>query len=190
MRLGGLAAHKGETFEGRSSHGAHRRAYDSIEERGNAIRAELGLLSLTIIIASGLGCGEAPTQPIGPQVRTPPRATPTPPPQEADAPDLRGAWAGEMSFPSDCFTCRTPERVQVTLSQVGDTVSGAFPTDCLGNVELRATLNGDKLTVDLSPLRGIGPFQGSATATQIRIEGSCDPWGYGVDDMIRLDLSR
>jgi hypothetical protein len=147
-------------------------------------RSRLRLLPLALIIASGLRCGEAPTQPIGP------RGAPTPPPQEADSPDLRGAWAGEISFPSDCFTCRTPERIQVTLSQVGNTVSGAFSTDCLGNVELRGTLKGDRLTVNLSRVQGIRPFEGSATSTRIGVETNCDLWGYGNDHTMRLDLSR
>jgi hypothetical protein len=126
-------------------------------------------------------CGDGQTQPA-------PHVTPTPIPL-----DLNGAWAGMITFPSDCFstsTCRSREEIQVTLSHVGDTVTGHFSTECLGNLELRGTLTGDQLTFDFSPLSGTGSFRGSATSTSIRVEKNCDPWGYGSDHTMRIDLAR
>jgi photosystem II stability/assembly factor-like uncharacterized protein len=69
--------------------------------------------------------------------------------------DLNGFWTGTMEFPSDCFTCPR-EEVQVTLSQVRNAVTGHLATKCVGNRQLRGTLDGDQLTFDFDPISGTG----------------------------------
>ena len=139
-------------------------------------------------------CGAADTNAFKDAAPAPP-ATPTPPPTPTPTPNptpinLNGAWAGTISFPTDCFSCRSPEKAQVTISQVGNVVIGHFSTACLGNRELRGTLVGNQLTLDFSPLSGTGNFSGSASPTSIHLEKNCDPWGYGDDHTMTFDLSR
>jgi hypothetical protein len=104
--------------------------------------------------------------------------------------DLNGSWSGTMSFPTDCFSCHSPEGVGVMLTQVGGAMTGHLSTTCLGNLELSGTLNGSQLELDFSPLSGTGAFNGSASPTLIHLEKNCDPWGYGDDHTMTFDLSR
>ena len=50
-------------------------------------------------------------------------------------------------------------------------------------------MGGGQLAVDFEPPSG-NPLRGSATSTHIHAERPCDPWGYGSDFTMRLDLAR
>jgi hypothetical protein len=110
-------------------------------------------------------------------------------PPSPSAIDLNGFWTGSVSFPTDCYTCRSPETTVVTLSQVGKTVTGHFSTECLGNRQLFGTLDGDQLTIDFYPHTSSG-FTGTVTSTTVHVEWNCDYWGYGGDHTMTIDLSR
>ena len=103
---------------------------------------------------------------------------------------LSGFWTGTMTFPSDCFTCATPEMIHVTLSQNGNVVTGHLSTHCVGDRAIRGTLDGDQLAFDFDPGSGTGDFTGAVTATTLHVEKNCDPWGYGSDYTMAIDLSR
>jgi hypothetical protein len=78
----------------------------------------------------------------------------------------------------------------VTLSQLGDTVTGHLATECLGDRMLLGILSGDQLTLDFSPPSGTGSFRGKVTSTSIHVKKNCDPWGYGDDHTMGIDLAR
>lgn len=69
-------------------------------------------------------------------------------------------------------------------------MTGRFSTVCLGDRELSGNLDGDQLTLDFSPISGTGNLTGLASSTRIHVEKNCDPWGYGNDHTMALDLSR
>jgi photosystem II stability/assembly factor-like uncharacterized protein len=108
----------------------------------------------------------------------------------ANALDVSGLWTGSMTFPTDCFTCGSPEEIHVTLAQAANTVTGHFTAACLGERAIRGALDGNRLTFDFDPISGTGDFTGTVTATALHVEKNCDPWGYGSDYTLAIDLSR
>ena len=101
------------------------------------MRHRFHFLPLALVLASGLRCGDGPTQP-GALTPTPiPTPNPTPAP-----PDLNGEWTGTFVGGS----CTTPEEINVRLSHVDGRVRGFFSMSCLSThstwVELDGTYGG------------------------------------------------
>ncbi len=103
---------------------------------------------------------------------------------------LNGGWIGTLTFPSDCYTgCQPSDSIVATLTQDGNTVTGLLWTQCIGRVALQGTASEGQLVVDFAPPSG-NPFRGPVTSTHVHVDRNCDPWGYGSDFAMVLDLSR
>jgi hypothetical protein len=107
--------------------------------------------------------------------------------------NLSGSWVGTISFGADYRKpCAPREEIRLALSDSGSAVTGSLTTACEGVLEIRGTLSGSRLTVDLVREDGasIGVLNGVANVTQISVENrDGDPWGYG-DPTIGIYLSR
>src|SRR5262245_7010236 len=162
-------------------------------------RPMLGILAISLLLASALRCGDAPTQPnlrsgiptAVPRTLTPTR-TPiprTPVPPTPIPLNLSGNWNGTFENPS---RCNTPERIDVRLVQ---TVPGIYydfvvEMNCLGpydRAEFRGKLNGSSLTVDLQKAdQTVCGLSGSASSTTIEASSRSSTQCAGA----RLHLSR